>query len=201
MKKYFSLLLVAVMAVSLFAGCSTNKNDVTDAATEPATEAVAMDPVEMLNTVWNGYTANAPEDLQFPVCSGVTDDGDMIEGAGKVDLSTPDTFGNILNVPAELHAQIDDAAYMMHMMNANTFTAGVYHVVKGTDMKAFVDTLTEGIKGTQWICGFPGWLTVITYGEDVFAYYGDDQLVSLIKDETVKAFPEAEIATDISLAN
>ncbi len=200
MKKIISMVLVLVMALSLMAGCGT-KNNTTDpsgtvASTNGATPAPETNSQEVLEKIWKSFNEHAAEDEKFPVSGGDSENPTM-DGPGKVDITNADTLGFTLNLAADLHKQIDEAASLMHAMNANTFTAAAYHVTKGTDLNKFVSTAAEGIKNTQWICGFPEHLVVATvYGEYVIVAYGAEAIIGQVKNEITAAYPEAVIAVD-----
>ena len=200
MKKFVSLLLALTMVLALFAGCASEKPAETTVPETTAAPVPETSSLEIMQTIWDSYVKNVGEDMLFPVAGGDMDHSAM-DAAGIVDVKNADYMGNILNVPAELHAQIDDAANLMHMMNANTFTGAAYHVVAGTDVNAFVKTLSDGIKGTQWMCGFPDQLVVATlYGEYVVAFYGNIDLINLFKAQLTTAYADAVIVVEESLA-
>lgn len=198
MKKIISMLLVLTMALALMAGCAT-KNDPTTGtdASNPVAEKTTA--VEVLQKIWDSYNKNAGDEMKPPI-SGGNPEEPVMDAPGKVDVSNTDVLGFTLNLATDLHAKVDDAASMMHMMNANTFTVAAYHVVAGTDVKEFAATATDGIKKTQWICGFPEHLVVATVnGEYVITAYGATDLIEQFKNEIKAVYPEAVIAADESL--
>ena len=200
MKKLVSLLLALTMVLALFAGCASEKPAETTVPETTAAPVPETSSLEILQNVWASYMKNVGEDMHFPVAGG-DEDNTTMDNAGKIDVKNTDYLAGVMYVPAALHAQIDDAANLMHMMNANTFTAGAYHLTEGSDIDAFVKTLTDGIKGTQWICGFPDQLVVATlYGEYVIAFYGSMDLIPLVKTQLTTAYADAVIAVEESLA-
>jgi len=69
-------------------------------------------------------------------------------------------------------------ASMLHMMNANTFTAGAYHVTDAANQQALADALKDAIMNAQWMCGFPEKLYIAGINDDyVVAAYGTTDLV------------------------
>ena len=48
------------------------------------------------------------------------------------------------------------------MMNANTFTAGAFHVASSSDVDSVVSDLKDNIMNRQWMCGFPDKLVILT---------------------------------------
>ena len=63
-------------------------------------------------------------------------------------------------------AEIDDAASVMHMMNANTFTGAAYHVTDAANVETLAATIKDNILARQWMCGFPDKMIVVQVGDD-----------------------------------
>ena len=151
MKKILALTLTLVMMLS-FAACgnSDKGNDevTTDPAvtTEPVTDAPvvqAVYPLDAFTKIW----AAMPEDFKFAAGGGDYENM-VMDGPGKFGLTAAEAGENInamLGFPADLVSKIDSAASLMHMMNANTFTAGAYHFVDAADKDASVETIKSNI--------------------------------------------------------
>ena len=89
MKKFFALLLAAVMLLSL-AACGGKGNDA--GADQPA------DALALLEAVWNSYS----EDDKFPAAGGDYDEANMTDGApGRFGIEDGDTLNYSLSFPAE----------------------------------------------------------------------------------------------------
>ena len=50
------------------------------------------------------------------------------------------------------------------MMNANTFTAGAFHLADAANEEAFVAAVKENIMNRHWMCGFPEKLVIVSDG-------------------------------------
>lgn len=192
MKKIIALIMVTVLMLT-FAACGGNTDNQGN-ADEQTTEAPAVEiasPVELLNTVWASYA----DDEKFPVGGG--DEANMnMEGPGVFGLENGgEGFVNITHFPAESVAKIDSAATLMHMMNANTFTAGAYHVVDA-DMAALATEVKDSVMATRWMCGFPEKLVIVTVGEYMVSYFGNADLVSTFTAKLQAAYATAEILVD-----
>ena len=153
MKKFLTMLLALVMVLSL-AACSSQKGgDVNGGFPASA--------LDLLTAVWNAY----PESEKFSVVGGSLDN--PVDGApGVFPVDDADNLDYMLHFPADKSDLIDDAASLTHMMNANSFTCGAFHVKNSGDVSAVADALRQNDK-----------LVVLTYGEYVVALFGADDLV------------------------
>ena len=163
MKKFISLVLAAALAFSLVA-CGSKTDDKGD---QPYTPASALD---LLEKVWSTYT----EDEKFPTSGGDYSEANSKEDApGVYDLSDRAAVDSALGLPET--AKVDQAASLVHMMNANTFTAAAYHCTDDAD--ALATALRDNIQQRQWMCGFPDKVAVIVVGEYVVSVFGAEDLV------------------------
>ena len=190
MKKIICLVLVMIMTLSMVACANTNKE------TTPSTQATTTAPavniasaVELLNTVWNAFS----EDFKFP-CGGGDAENMNMEGPGNYAVTDKEGLMYTLHVPEALLPQIAEAASMMHMMNANTFTGAAYKVTG--DIVAFTSALKTGIASTQWMCGFPEQLMIANVGDYVVAVYGLKDVVVEFTTKLTAAYETAQIVVD-----
>ena len=164
MKKIISLVLAAVLALSL-AACG-NKNN-SGSGDQPYAPTSALD---LLEKVWSSYT----DEEKFPTSGGDYSEANSKEDApGVYDLSDRAAVDSALGLPET--AKVDQAASLVHMMNANTFTAAAYHCTD--DPAALATQLRDNIQQRQWMCGFPDKVAVIVVGEYVVSVFGAEDLV------------------------
>ena len=183
MKKTISLTLALVLALSL-AACGKNGN--TDSSAD-----VPADANTLLTTVWDSYT----DDEKFPASGG--DYTTPVEDApGAVDISDADNLNYMLTLPVEDAGKIDGAASLSHMMNANTFTCGAFHVTSKDDVETVASDLRDAIQSKQWMCGFPDKLVIFTYDQYVVSLYGDEELVNTFRDKFTATYSDSTIAYD-----
>ena len=183
MKKTISLTLALVLALSL-AACGKNGN--TDSSAD-----VPADANTLLTTVWDSYT----DDEKFPAAGG--DYENPVEDApGAVDISDADNLNYMLTLPVEDASKIDGAAALSHMMNANTFTCGAFHITSKDDVEAVANDLRDAIQSKQWMCGFPDKLVIFTYDQYVVSLYGDEELVNTFRDKFTAAYSDSVVAYD-----
>ncbi len=226
MKKLLALILAGAMLLS-FAACGGNTDDsetttehvqsTQDAAVEdtkapeateadtteaeketakaPEANAAAADAADLLNKVWATYA----EDEKFFAMGGHF--SNPVDGAaGKFDVSYVEDLDGSLGLPQASAALIDDAASLMHAMNANTFTGAAYHLKSGTDAAAFVDALKANIQGRQWMCGFPETLLIVTVGDYVVSAFGNGEIIENFKTKLTAQFSAAAIAVEEPIA-
>lgn len=180
MKKIVSLALAMLLVLSLAACGSKNSGagDVSDALT-------------LLNTVWATYS----EEEKFPV-SGGDYDHPVDDAPGAFDISNADNMDYMLGFPGPSVANLVDAASLMHMMNANTFTCGAFHVTSKDDVETVASDLRDAIQSKQWMCGFPDKLVIFTYDQYVVSLYGDEELVNTFRDKFTATYSDSTIAYD-----
>lgn len=150
------------------------------------------DPVTLLNSVY----ALFGEDEKFPATGGDFSSGELIEGAGSFALAEPDMLDNVTGFPAAEIASIDSAATLTHMMNQNTFTAGAFHVVSGTDMAALSEAIRANIQNRMWCCGFPEKLIVATVDDHIISAFGKEFAISAFTTHLTEAYPTAVIVIE-----
>ena len=184
MKKIVSLALAVLLVLSLAACGSKNSGtgDMSDALT-------------LLNTVWATYS----EEEKFPV-SGGDYDHPVDDAPGAFDISNADNMDYMLGFPGPSVANLVDAASLMHMMNANTFTCGAYHLSDDVSAADVASSLRDNIMNRQWMCGFPDKLVVITMGQFVVSVYGAEDLVDTFRDKLQNCFSSAAVVYDEPIA-
>ena len=132
--------------------------------------------LEVINTVWDAYDEND----KFPAGGGDSANLNM-EGPAKFDHTNKDELDVTLGLPADLSDKIDDAASLMHMMNANQFTAGAYRLTEGTKIDDFAKAVEDNLGARQWICGSPEKYLIISSGNYVVSAFGNAQNIDTFK--------------------
>ena len=174
------------MTLSL-AACGSKTDDNSGNNSQPASA------LELLNAVWANYS----DDDKFPATGGDYDEANMTEDApGNFSVEDGDALDYSLSFPAADASKLSDAASLTHMMNANTFTAGAYHVASSSDVDRVVSDLKDKIMNRQWMCGFPDKLVVLTYGEYVVALFGADDLVDDFVNTMTATYTGVQTACD-----
>ena len=183
MKKLLSMLLVAAMMCSLSA-CGSNS----------AEKAEDVAPLDVLTAVWETYA----EDEKFAAMGG--DMNNMVENApGTFDATDKASLDATLGFPEASVGMIDDAS-LVHMLNANTFTAGAYHVTETDEIEMLVADLEDNIVNRQWLCGFPETLIIVKVGHStIVSAFGNGELIDNFKTKLLTVYEDAEVLSEKSL--
>lgn len=200
MKRFVLFSLAAAMALSLAACGGKEAGKGSDADAQPsqtegagdgnAADIDVADARTLLTAIWDGYG----EDERFPAMGGDFSEQNMVDGApGTYGLEDAAMLDQYLGLPEASAAMIDGAASLIHMMNANTFTCGAFHVSKTNDLTAVADSLRENIQARQWMCGFPDKLVVITAGDYVISAFGNEELIDNFKTKTLATYETAKV--------
>ena len=194
MKKILALLLAAVMVLSL-AAC-TNKGS-EGGATSPsgAQTNQPKSALEILEKVWSKYSA----DEKFPATGG--SEKHMKEDMpGKFDVSDAEALDFELGFPKANASEIDDAASLMHMLNQNNFSCGVYHVKDSGNVEALAGKIKENILARQWLCGFPEKLVILTIGDYIVSVFGARELTDTFTAKLSAEYSSAKQLFDVPIA-
>ncbi|MBQ2237968.1 MAG: bacteriocin transport accessory protein [Lachnospiraceae bacterium] len=197
MRKKIALILVTMMTLG-FTGCgekadSTTENNqkVEQNQKEEQTqkEEVAKDAVEILSNVWGTYG----EEEKFAAIGG--DMEHPVDNApGAFDISKAEDLDATLGFPQGNVSEIDDAASIMHMMNANTFTGATYHVTDAGNLDSLATAIKDNILARQWMCGFPDKLIVVQIGEDyLVTAFGNGEIMDNFLTKLQAQYSDAKI--------
>ena len=194
MKKILALLLAAVMVLSL-AAC-TNKGS--EGGATPPSGAQKDQPksaLEILEKVWSKYST----DEKFPATGG--SEKHMKEDMpGKFDVSDAEALDFELGFPKANASEIDDAASLMHMLNQNNFSCGVYHVKDSGNVEALAGKIKENILARQWLCGFPEKLVILTIGDYIVSVFGAGELTDTFIAKLSAEYSSAKQLFDVPVA-
>lgn len=221
MKKLLALILASLMIFAFVSCGNTENNETTDTSSTANTsgsEATGSettgettgseettgkpeDPeasditsaLDLLNKIWASYE----ESELFAIIGG---DEMTMDAPGAVDPSNTEIMNSKYCVSADSAALTDGAASIIHMMNANLFTCGAYHLKNSADVETFASGVKDSILGTQWICGFPDKVMVISIDDYVIAVFGNEDMLETFKTKTLTLFDGAEILYDEPLA-
>ena len=190
MKKPLAALL-AVLFTLAFAACGSGGKP------DSGSEGEIGSALELLTTVWASYG----EEERFAAAGGDMSEENMtMDGPGKFSLSDAAALDTTLGFPEDAVDKIDDAASLMHMMNANTFTCGVYHVKNAGDLSDVSTALKNNILQRQWMCGFPDRLVIMQADGYVVAFFGEEGITGTFREKLAAAYPAVETVCDEPVA-
>ena len=172
MKKMISLALALLMLVAMVA-CGGKEQTANSFGVASATE--------LLEQVWASYA----EDEKFAIMGGDYD-SNVADAPAKFNHENAEYMDSMLAIPADATAMVTDAASMIHMMNANTFTAGAFVLADMNNEDAFASAVKESVMNRQWLCGFPEKLVIVSDGSGfVVTAYGNGEAVENFKNKLV----------------
>ena len=195
MKKIIAIALAAVMALSL-AAC-TKQNDKNGTTTPSgAAKGQAKSALEILEKVWSKYST----DEKFPATGG--SEKNIKDGMpGKFDVADGEALDFELGFPKAQAADINDAASLMHMLNQNNFSCGVYHVKSSGNAETLAGKIKDNILARQWLCGFPEKLVILTVGDYVVSVFGAAELTNTFTEKLSAEYGSAKQLFDIPIAS
>ncbi len=193
MKKFTAIILAAAVVLVLFAACGGGNTG----TEEPGASSYA-DATAVLSAVWATY-ADESDENKFPIGGGDSANLTM-DAPGKFDIAATEELDVTLALPASQTANIEDAASMMHMMNANNFTGAAYLLKDGVDATAFAEDFKANLDGRQWMCGFPEKFVVIQTGNFVVTAFGNGQIIDLFKTKATGALENATVVLEGAIA-
>ena len=223
MKKRLVVLVMASMLVFALAGCgkknagSNTNNEVAenaeagtgtentedteaeenqDAASQENTSEVitaekveVADSADVLNKVWDTF-----EETQKFAAMGGDFNTPVDNAAGIFNIEDTENLTYMLYLPAENVEMIDEAASLMHAMNANTFTGAAFHVTDAANAQVLISALKENILNTQWMCGFPDKLMIFTVNDEyVVSAFGNAEIMENFKTGLMEVYGDAAV--------
>ncbi len=187
MKKLFAVAMALVMMVTVLSGCGNAAPE----ATVPAQEMPAT-ALEILETVWASYA----DEEKFPVIGGNME-ANIMDAPGNYDLAYAENMTWNLLVPADQIANVSEAASMIHMMNANSFTCGVFKLAEGVTAADFGAAMKDAVLNNQWMCGFPETLLIRNFGDTyVLVAFGVNDAMTPFGKHLSAAYPGMETITN-----
>lgn len=159
---------------------------------EESEESKYGEALDVLSAIRQSYK----EEDMFAIYGGNQENA-VMDAPGKFDISKTEEMKVNLGLPEELWDDIDDAASMVHMMNANIFTGAVYHLKDGTDSNDFADVVKTNIMATQWICGQPDTLVIIEVkGNYIITAYGEAEIMETFKNNALSALDGSQVVIE-----
>jgi len=165
-----------------------------DAATGDVTVNSAVD---VLANVWATY---GEDEMFFAMGGDMNNPVDNAPGLYSMDDAEMLSFS--LYIPADSIALVDEAASLVHAMNANTFTGASFHLIDSANAEALTTALRDNIQNTQWMCGFPDKLVIFTVNDEyVISAFGNLEIIDNFKNKVTEVYGEnAELVIEENIA-
>ncbi len=164
MKKIIALVTLVALLVCSLSACGS----------KPADDgAASMTAIDAMTAIWGAHA----EDQKFAVMGG--DFENVVDGApGAFSIADAAAVDMTLGLPEAEISKVTGAASIVHMMNANTFTAAAYDLAAGTDAAALAETIKGHLAERQWMCGFPEKLVILNANCVVITAFGAGDLIA-----------------------
>ena len=196
MKKILTLAIAAVLVFSLVSCAKKDKEDVTTGTSAANVQDNGpKSALEILETVWKKYSA----DDKFAAMGG-SEKNMKEEAPGEFDLGDSEALDFELGFPKAEVGKLDDAASLLHMLNQNTFTCGVYHVKNSADIEALAAKIKDNILARNWMCGFPEKLVIMTVGDYIVSVFGAAELISTFTAKLTDSYGSVRQLFDVPIA-
>ncbi|MBQ4530194.1 MAG: hypothetical protein IJA36_06230 [Lachnospiraceae bacterium] len=177
---------IFIISIMIFALSGCNKEEAKDETTEMLSITSTAD---LLNNVWDTFS----EDEKFSVMGGDYENS-VENGAGIFNIEDTENLTYMLYLPVDNVAMIDEAASLIHSMNANTFTGAAFHLVDPEEADNFVVALKENILSTQWMCGFPDKMVIFKVnGEYIVSVFGNAEIIDNFKTKLMEVYGESAV--------
>lgn len=162
-------------------------------------ESVPYEPVTDTEKALNAGWSKLADDERFFAMGG--DAETPVDGApGNFSIADAEALDSTLGFPAASVGSIDEAASLLHAMNANTFTGAAYRVAEGVDADALADDIKTNILARQWMCGFPETLIIIKADDILITAFGDGEIIENYRNNTLSALEGATLVTETPIA-
>lgn len=191
MKHILSVLMVFAILCSLLVGCGGQQDA---SQTNSSTAVQGPDSaLAALKSVWDLFA----EEEKFWVVGGSNENAVENE-PGSVELTDADYLTASLLIPQAQLSGVTEAASMIHAMNANTFTCGVYKV---SDVTGFAAAMEDAWDNHRWICGIPELLKIVDLGGGyVLVAFGVGDAMTPFSRHLSTAHPQAKTLVEKNMA-
>ncbi len=205
MKKILALILASMMLLTLVACGNTNTTTDETTTEAPSTVVEVKSAEDMLNATVEAFLAEvAPlfelsvEEVKEYFNGGYFSENEDTHctGAAKVlPLDDEYAIGTLMSGTLISEAnleKIDDAAIFTGM-NANNFTTFVYHVKNSADVATIASDFESVVTNNMWFCGFPEIYFAIQVGDYIFAGFGLEAQVNVMKTAIAATYENATV--------
>lgn len=207
--KFIAYLLLVVCLLASLTGCRRNVPQETDGSIVPTDSTGESKPTQstyhtepeipqgtaetesarILNKIWESYG----EDERFAAYGGQVEMA-VNDGPGDLDITATEEMTTRYLIPQEQLAMVTEGASLVHLMNNNIFTAVVFRVRDGSQMKTLADAWHKAIQENRWICGQPDRLLLAQVDDNhILMSFASQDLMSSFEGKLQTAYPTTKI--------
>lgn len=210
MRKFTLMLAAILLLTTMLTACRRNvpqdtngvitSNPTTTAApvtttAPPTTAAPTTVPqgqttgaTAILQTIW----ARFGENEKFSTYGGSIENA-VTDAPGPLDMAATEELTGSYLLPADQLGSITEGASLVHMMNANIFTAVVVKVEDG-DVQNLFESWRDAIQSNRWICGQPDRLLMAGIKDGyLLMSFGSADAMALFQAKLAEAVPEVQV--------
>lgn len=207
--KFIAYLLLVVLLLASLSGCRRNVPQETDGSIVPTDSTGASTPTQsthqtepeipvgtantesarILNKIWESYG----EDERFAAYGGQVEMA-VNDGPGDLDITAAEELTTRYLLPQEQLAMVTEGASLVHLMNNNIFTAVVFRMKDGSQMKTLADAWHKAIQENRWICGQPDRLLLAQVDDNhILMSFGSQDLMNSFEGKLQSAYPDSKV--------
>lgn len=210
--KFIAYLLLVVLLMASLTGCRRNVPQETDGSivptdsmgestptqsthqTEPSEPEIPQgtadtESARILKTIWDSYG----EDERFAAYGGQVEMA-VNDGPGDLDITATEELTTRYLLPQEQLAMVTEGASLVHLMNNNIFTAVVFRMNDGSQMKTVADAWHKAIRDNRWICGQPDRLLLAQVDDNhILMSFGSQDLMNGFEGKLKAAYPDSKM--------
>lgn len=182
------LVIGCTICLLCLSGCGSRKD-------APGDSQVSMyaSPLEILEKVVADYGG----DELFAMYGGDQEHA-VMDAPGSFAVSNTQEMDTVLGLPESQWQAVEEAASMVHMMNANTFTSAAYRLKDGTDSNAFSDAIKAHLLQRQWVCGQPDTLLIIQADQSyMLTAFGDAALLQTFENHALSVLKGSAVVAKV----
>ncbi len=212
MKKITAISLALITVLCLMAGCTggnaeptqpTTPTQGTTGNTEPSTQptqpnteqtqtgTATTTSAQILTKIWEQYG----EGERFASYGGAVENS-VSDAPGDLDMTDAEELTNRYLLSQEQLEHVENGASLVHLMNSNIFTATVFKMKDGADLRAAAKALRDNIQKTQWICGQPDELLVAEADGHLLMVFAAKEAMDTFRQNLKKAYANATVIYD-----
>lgn len=180
-------LLLSLVACTNQPVSNTENGKNTEVESESEKKVEIADANDILTKVWDTYEMEDSDgnmyNDRFSIMGGHFESS-VMDMPAKYDLTEVSDLEVMYCVPQNVVSMIDDGATMVHLMRANTFTAGVYHVTEKTNVESVVKAIKTQLSEKRWLDGVPDRHVIgVIDDQYVIAFWGTEEVVANFEKE------------------